>query len=188
MNSISEASSQGPQFPKPQPTGFRRGKIHDLGIYFFSFFSCCCSGSVLTSDWESKASFFCPDPTHKMGIPPPAWCIENWGPRCSSWGPGFISLKTFRSVTHTVGIPYRFNRKKGVREKETNGDQRREAYNELLRSNQKVYKRDVNIRRALCVNDVWIQFKICSGRRGQLDSELQFFCFVFFNIVTELMV
>lgn len=25
------------------------------------------------------ASFFCPDPTHKMGIPPPAWCTENTG-------------------------------------------------------------------------------------------------------------
>lgn len=33
---------------------------------------------------------------------------------------------------------------------------------------------NVNISRLLYRDDVWIQFKICSGRKGQLDSKLQF--------------
>lgn len=43
-----------------------------------------------------------------------------------------------------------------------------------MKSNQRVYKPNINISGILYRNDVWIQFKICSGREGQLDSKLQF--------------
>lgn len=63
---------------------------------------------------------------------------------------------------------------KGIEKKEQMEARRRETYSEHLSSNQKVYVPDVSISRVLYIIDDWIQFKICSGGRGQLDSKLQY--------------
>lgn len=101
------------------------------------------------------APFFCPDPTHKMGTPPPAWCIENTGvPASLTEDQALFPPRPF-GVSHTwLAFNIRLIERKGLEKKKQMETKRREAYNELLRSNQKVYKRDVNINRVLYVNDV----------------------------------